>query len=897
MSHAPIIPAAPVFSHPDPFGLLVEAVRECGIFLLDPAGRIASWNAGAERITGYPAAEAIGRPCAFLCGQEAGGGCGPCDLRPAQGDGRFEGERPLARKGGARFLAALGVTALHAAGAHVGYAVTLRDVGEQRRAEEELRRTAALLRAVAEGTPDAVFVKDTSGRYLLCNEAGSRLISRSVAEILGRDDTALFEPESARAVMEWDRRVMAAGTAETLEHELTADGVARVWVATKAPYHDEHGNVVGVIGVARDVTERKRAEDAVRDSERKLNQAQRIAHVGYWDRDLDADRITWSDEVYRIFGLPPQESALNIAQFLELIHPDDQPHMAEALAGALRGGRRFDVEYRAIRPDGEVRVVHSLGDVMWDASGRPRRMFGIVQDVTERKRADDALRDSEAFLRLSQEASGVGSWEWDLTTGRVRWSENMGRIHGLAAHEFDGRLETAASFFHPDDAPGLHANMGRLMEQGVFTPTEYRIRLRNGVERTVRATGEVILDRSGKVARCIGTVSDVTERLKLEEQLRQSQKMEAIGLLAGGVAHDFNNLLTVINGFSELLLADLPASDLRREPATAIRDAGERAARLTGQLLAFSRKAVVAPKVLDLNEVIDSAGKMLRRLIGEDVTLTTVLSPGLSRVRIDPGQVEQVLMNLAVNARDAMPRGGRLTIETKDVAVGEGDVPGRADPKPGRQVRLSVADTGDGMTDEVKARIFEPFFTTKGVGKGTGLGLATVYGIVKQAGGDIAVDSRVGAGTRFTILLPALPETGEPAESGALRVAPRGAETVLLAEDEDAVRKLARLALEMQGYTVVEAGTGADAVRVAETYPGPVHLLATDVVMPDLGGRDLAEAVRARRPGVKVLYMSGYTDDAVIRHGVSEVADAFLQKPFTPLGLARKVREVLDGPS
>jgi PAS domain S-box-containing protein len=570
--------------------------------------------------------------------------------------------------------------------------------------------------------------------------------------------------------------------------------------------------------------------------------------------------------------------------------------MAEAIARTLRDGPRYDVEYRVVRPDGEVRVVHSLGDVTLDASGRPRHMFGMVQDVTERKRVEDALRDSETFLRLSQEASGVGSWEWDLTTGRVRWSESMCRIHGLTAHEFDGRLETAASFFHPDDVPGLHASMRRVMEQGVATHMEYRIRWRNGVERTVRCKGEVVLDRFGKAARYIGTITDVTERLKLEEQLRQAQKMEAIGQLAGGVAHDFNNLLTVINGFSELLLADLPAADPRREPMTAIRDAGEQAARVTGQLLAFSRKAIVAPKVLDLNELIDSTGKMLRRLIGEDVTLTTVLSPGLSRVRIDPVQVEQVLMNLAVNARDAMLRGGQLTIETTNVEMGEGDIPGRPDLKPGRQVRLSVADTGHGMTDEVKARLFEPFFTTKGVGKGTGLGLATVYGIVKQAGGDVTVHTRVGAGTTFTIFLPAVPETAKPVESGALRLAPRGAETVLLTEDAEAVRKLVRRALEMQGYTVLEAGTGADAERAVDAHPGPVHLLVTDVVMPDLNGRELADAIRARRPGVKVLYISGYTDDAVVRHGVSEAADAFLQKPFTPLSLARKVREVLDGP-
>jgi CheY-like chemotaxis protein len=259
-------------------------------------------------------------------------------------------------------------------------------------------------------------------------------------------------------------------------------------------------------------------------------------------------------------------------------------------------------------------------------------------------------------------------------------------------------------------------------------------------------------------------------------------------------------------------------------------------------------------------------------------------------------QVEQVVLNLAVNARDAMPRGGRLIIETGDVEIRAADLVGCPDLKPGRHIRLSVSDTGCGMTDEVKARIFEPFFTTKGVGKGTGLGLATVYGIVKQAGGHITVDSRVGVGSTFTILLPAVPLAAVPAEGGEVRVAPRGSDTILLAEDEEGVRRLARMVLQMQGYAVLEAGTGADALSAAGAHPGPIHLLLTDVVMPDLGGRDLAEAVRARRAGVKVLYMSGYTDDAVVRHGVSEASDAFLQKPFTPLGLARKVRAVLDEP-
>jgi CheY-like chemotaxis protein len=369
--------------------------------------------------------------------------------------------------------------------------------------------------------------------------------------------------------------------------------------------------------------------------------------------------------------------------------------------------------------------------------------------------------------------------------------------------------------------------------------------------------------------------------------------MEAVGRLAGGVAHDFNNLLTVINGFCEVLLAELPAGDPRRESVAAIRGAGERAAGLTGQLLAFSRKAIVAPKVLDLNDVVDSVGKMLRRLIGEDVILTTSLAPGLDRVKADPGQVEQVLMNLAVNARDAMPAGGRLMIETGNLELREGArYPGLA---PGRYVRLAVSDTGHGMTEEVKARVFDPFFTTKEPGKGTGLGLATVYGIVETYGGHVAVDSEVGAGTTFTILLPAEEAAADRPAGEVQQVAPRGTETVLLVEDDGAVRRLAQIALEALGYTVLEAASSADAVLAAEVHPGPVHLLLTDVVMPGQGGREVARAVRARHPEVKVLYVSGYTDDAVVRHGVLEATDAFLQKPFTPRRLARKVRAVLDG--
>ncbi|MFO0930284.1 MAG: ATP-binding protein, partial [Gemmataceae bacterium] len=376
-------------------------------------------------------------------------------------------------------------------------------------------------------------------------------------------------------------------------------------------------------------------------------------------------------------------------------------------------------------------------------------------------------------------------------------------------------------------------------------------------------------------------------------QFQQAQKMEAIGRLAGGVAHDFNNLLTVINGYGDLLLAVLATDDSNRPALAAIREAGERAARLTSQLLAFSRKAIVEPKVLDLNDVVEHSQRLLSRLVGEDIHLITVLDPAVPRIRIDPGQLEQVIMNLLVNARDAMPTGGQLTIETHPLFLSGHDLAGHPALHPGRYAELVVSDTGCGMSDETLTRLFEPFFTTKGQGKGTGLGLAVVHGVVEQAGGLIRVHSRVGQGTTFRILFPAVPEsTGGSA--GGVASPLRGSETVLLVEDEDAVRTVSRIGLESQGYVVLTAESGPDAVRLAEEYPGPIHLLVTDVVMPGMGGRQVVETIRGRRPGLRVLYMSGYTDDAVVRHGVSDATDAFLQKPFTPLTLARKVRQVLD---
>src|SRR5438132_875323 len=400
----------------------------------------------------------------------------------------------------------------------------------------------------------------------------------------------------------------------------------------------------------------------------------------------------------------------------------------------------------------------------------------------------------------------------------------------------------------------------------------------------------------GRPVGILGIGRDVTERVQLEQQLRQAQKMEAVGRLAGGIAHDFNNILTAITGYADLLLEDLAATDPRRQDADEIHKAADRAAGLTRQLLACSRQQVLQPTVLEVNTLVSDLEKMLRRLLGEDVELSTRLAPTTGRVKADPGQLEQVVMNLAVNARDAMPNGGKLTLETANVdldgAYAADHYPARAGPF----VMLAVSDTGIGMSEETQAHMFEPFFTTKEKGKGTGLGLATVYGIIKQSGGFIWVYSEVGHGTTFKLYLPRVEELAERAAAPAqARTRPaRGTETILVVEDEAPVRNVARQVLERHGYSVLEAPSAEAALDIATRYSGTIHLLLTDVVMPGLNGRELASRLADLRPDARVIFMSGYTDDAVTRHGVLEPGSAYVQKPFTPDAIARRVREVLD---
>jgi len=508
----------------------------------------------------------------------------------------------------------------------------------------------------------------------------------------------------------------------------------------------------------------------------------------------------------------------------------------------------------------------------------------------ERELAVAALRASEEQYRALFENTPYPMWVFDLETHRLLAVNSAAIAHyGYRREEFLAlKIEDLRA---PEDIPALEQHLAT-KEAGYHTTGPWRHRKKDGTLIEVQTSGHEITF-AGRRAELV-VIDDVTERKRLEEQFRQAQKMEAVGRLAAGVAHDFNNLLTAILGTTDLMIEDLPADDPDREGLLDIRGAAERAAVLTRQLLTFSRQQVVSPRMLRLNELITDLVKLLRRLLGEDVTIASALAPDCGAVKADPGQLEQVLVNLAVNARDAMPNGGRLTIETRNVDL-DADYPTERVMIPaGRYVMLAVTDNGTGMDAQTNARIFEPFFTTKPVGKGTGLGLATVYGVVQQTGGYIWLYSELGHGTSFKIYLPRVDADGpQPAEEEQRASALDGSETVLVAEDEEAVRLIIAKALEARGYRVLSARDGSEALELAAGHGG-IDLLVTDVVMPDMNGRELSRCLTEARPNLRTLYLSGYTDDAMLHRGVLQEGVAFLQKPFSLGALARKVRDVIE---
>jgi PAS domain S-box-containing protein len=643
----------------------------------------------------------------------------------------------------------------------------------------------------------------------------------------------------------------------------------------------------------------------LRESDRRMRQMIEAATVGIWFAGAEGKTSFMNQRMAQILGLTAEEASHSLVT--DFVDAEDLPGHPDRLEQRKKG-ISASYEHKFRRKNGTLGCGRFESTPLFDAADLFEGVLTVMTDITEQARACEAERGAEldrtvaaAALRASEarfsrlaESGIVGIGVADIS-GRIHEANDAYlRLLGYSREEIvNVRWDdiTPPEWWHSDELA-----LEQLKAHGVATPWEKELFRKDGARIPV-LIGVAMLEHPN----CLIFIADLagikrTEQANvvLEAQLRQSQKMEAVGRLAGGVAHDFNNLLSVVLSYSEMAIADMKEGDPIRDDMEQIRRAGVRAADLTRQLLMFSRQQVIAPKVLDLNDVLTNMDNMLRRLVGEDVEVTFIPGASLGRVQADPGSIDQVVMNLAINARDAMPIGGKLTLETANVVLDEEYAGGHLGAIPGSYVMLSVTDTGAGMDKATQARIFEPFFTTKEKGKGTGLGLSTVFGIVQQSGGSIWVYSERGSGTTFKLYLPRVEAMAEEPRPQKAAATLRGSETILLVEDEDQVRDVARGILRRHGYAVLETRSAGEALLLSERHVGPIHLLLTDVVMPQMSGPELAKRLAKTRPEVKVLCMSGYTDDAAVRHGVLDAAFAYLQKPLTVKGMTRKVREVLD---
>jgi PAS domain S-box-containing protein len=635
-----------------------------------------------------------------------------------------------------------------------------------------------------------------------------------------------------------------------------------------------------------DVTQRRSGEESLRQSEERFRGAFDSSALGMALTSRAGGILRANDTLCEILGYD-REELLGLS-FAELTHPDDRDSRARDLA-KLRTGVEdsYEAERRYVRRDGSVVWCRVCASAIRDRSGTAVHDISQIQDISQERALLESLRNREQLFRAlfseSQLAKVVADDDGLIVDCNPEYCDLLGRRR----EDLVGTTVVA-----PPGSDGLVQPLWeQLLAEGALR-TQLEVQREDGRRREV----DLLAKKDVLPGRHLATMVDLTEQKRLEAQVRQAHKMESVGRLAGGIAHDFNNLLTAIGGYTELMLRRIPEGDPLRHDAEEIRIASERAANLTRQLLAFSRRQVLQPRVLDLNTVVVEMKNMLQRLIGEDVALETLLEPELGPIRADPGQLEQVILNLAVNARDALPRGGTLVIETSNVTLCGEDADANACGNEGDYVLLAIADDGHGMDDAVRAQLFEPFFTTK-EGQGTGLGLATVYGIVKQSEGYIWVDSEPDAGSCFRVYLPRAKAEApaDPAPPGRKGETPLGAETILLVEDEEIVRELVKEMLTGFGYDVLEARNGREAIDVSLEHAGPIDLLVSDVIMPGMSGPEAARAVVERRPETRVLFISGYTDSAIVHHGVLERGTEFLQKPFNSRTLAEKVRAVLDG--
>jgi two-component system cell cycle sensor histidine kinase/response regulator CckA len=771
------------------------------------------------------------------------------------------------------------------------FPILRRVLRDRRHFEAALEANEVQHRSLLESLPVMTYV------MALGEPTAPSYISPQVQEILGYSpaewtgDPGLLaksiHPEDFERVLAAAKRLRSDLTRFSEEYRIVARDGRVVWVLDQTyVVRDAQGQALHLQGVLIDITQRRAGEESLRESEERFRGAFDSSAAGMAMTSRQGGILRANERLCELLGYERHE--LIGLSFADLTHPDDREARLQDLA-KLRGGgdESYEAERRYIRKDGTVVWCRICASAVRDRDGATVYDISQIQDISEERALRESLQGSEQLFRALFSESLLPKLVLDDQGLIVDCNAAHTALVGRPREELIGSFVAAPSATH-DLVRGLWEQLlaeGSLRAQFEFERTD-------GQRRMV----DLLAKKDVLPGRHLATMVDLTEQKRLEAQVLQAHKMESVGRLAGGIAHDFNNLLTAIGGYTELMLRRIPKDDPLRHDAEEIGIAAERAAALTRQLLAFSRRQVLQPRLLDMNTVVVEMESMLHRLIGEDVTLETLLEPELGAVRADPGQLEQVILNLAVNARDALPRGGTVTIETSNVELRGADAEAHSCGNEGDFVLLTIADDGHGMDDDVRAQLFEPFFTTKD-GQGTGLGLATVYGIVKQSGGYIWVDSEPDAGSRFRVYLPRVEAEAPvaPGPSGIAGETPQGAETILLVEDEEIVRELVKEMLTGFGYSVLEARNGREAIDVSLEHSGQIDLLLSDVIMPGLSGPEAARVVVESRPSTRVLFISGYTDSAIVHHGVLERGTEFLQKPFNSVALAQKVRAVLDG--
>jgi PAS domain S-box-containing protein len=772
----------------------------------------------------------------------------------------------------------------------------IRDTTARKEAEDSLQKERDFIAALFDTVAALVVVFDPQGRIVRLNHAFEETTGYTLNEVKGQYFWDYFVvPEEKEKARDRFKNLRSSRFPETQKTLVTKDGERRLISWSYTTLTDKDGQVEYLICTGINVTDRKKAEDLLRESEKRYKMLFESAPDAILIMEAAGEKagqiVAANEAAAAMHGYTVVEILdLNIAA----LDPGANPEPFSRWMSRILAGEWIKEEIAHRRKDGSLFPVEFHAGLM--ELEDHKYILAFDRDISERKRSEEALQEAHQTLQALIQAAPLAIVVMDAE-GKVRmWNPAAEHMYGWTEGEILGR---PLPMVPKDKAEESKELLKKVLSGESLHGRELRRRKKDGSPIDISVFTAPLYDAHGQINAIMALNLDITESKKLKEQLLQSQKMEVVGRLAGGLAHDFNNLLTAITGYSELVLNFMDDDNPLRKDVAEIRKAGDRAASLTRQLLAFSRKQVLQPKVLDLNLTVESMGNMLKRLLPSDINLVISSEPNLGRVMADPGQIEQVILNLAVNARDAMPRGGRLSIATANVDLKESQTRRLMDVEPGPYVMLTMSDTGCGMDPETKSHIFEPFFTTKEIGKGTGLGLSTVYGIVKQSGGHIYVHSKPEKGATFKVYLPRISSALEP----VAQVFPhstsqyRGRETILLVEDEAGVRQLVSTILQGHGFTVLEASHGNDALKLSSRHQGPIHLVLTDMVMPGMGGQELAERLKPMHPDLKVLFMTGYGEHAKLQQDTPNQEIFFLQKPFKAHGLLQRVRELLDAPA